>query len=154
VGGDAEIVPGGGFQVQNHVIVVRLHIVGDLVPFDLITTKVKNLRQSSKVFLKYVLPFLALYHKVRHGATTIFPGLEVQRYGVRGDFNEAWLLRQLGLLSLGTGVQYVRSFASSNAKIGVLLYFLKRRYGFLLVKSCGIDLITGAAQQTLNIVLL
>jgi len=106
------------------------------------------------VFLKYVLPLLALYHKVRHGATTIFPGLEVQRYGVGGDFNEAWLLRQLGLLSLGTGVQYVRSFASSNAKIGVLLYFLKRRYGFLLVKSCGIDLITGAAQQTLNIMLL
>lgn len=115
VGSDAEVVPGGGFQVQNHVVVIGLHVVRNLVPLNLIAAEVNNLRSNSYAWLKCDLPLLALHHKVRHGASSIFPGLEVQGHRVGRHFNEARFLGQLGLLSLGPGVQNVRSFASSNA---------------------------------------
>lgn len=87
MGGDAQIVPGGGLQIEYDVVVVGLHIVGDLIPFKLITASRKRETNSALTLcalegnlcaLSRQLPFLALYDEVGHGAAAIFPGLEVQ----------------------------------------------------------------------------
>lgn len=42
VGGDAQIVPCGGLQIEYNVVVVGLNIIWDLVPFQLIARKAKG----------------------------------------------------------------------------------------------------------------
>ena len=59
VGGDPEVVPGGGVQVEDHKVAARLDVVGDHAPVLL------------------VLGFV-LHHKVDDGTASIQPSIKVQ----------------------------------------------------------------------------
>lgn len=81
--GDTQVVPGGRFQVEHYVVVVGLNVVRDLIPFQLIaerTSQISIVNEISSCMPEDQIPFLALNNKVGHGATSIFPGLEVQRH--------------------------------------------------------------------------
>lgn len=53
VGGDTQVVPGGRFQVEHYVVVVGLHIVRDLIPFQLIAKRRRQISNAQRNNLKY-----------------------------------------------------------------------------------------------------
>ena len=97
VGGDLEVVPGGGVEVQHHEVAARLDVVGHDAPVLL------------------VLGFV-LHHEVDDGTAAVLPGVEVESDAPGRDLQEPAGVRDGGLHPLGLGGHHGGRLAQADTE--------------------------------------
>ena len=97
VGGDPEVVPGGGVQVEDHKVAAGLDVVGDHAPVLL------------------VLGFV-LHHEVDDGTAAVLPGVEVESDAPGRDLQEPAGVRDGGLHPLGLGGHHGGRLAQADTE--------------------------------------
>ena len=103
VGGDPEVVPGRGVQVEDNKVAAGLDVVGDDAPVLLV--------------LRFVL-----HHEVDDGTAAVLPGVQVERHAPSRHLQEPPGVRNGGLHSLGLGGHHGGGFAQANTAMIVNEY--------------------------------
>ena len=112
VGGDLEVVPGGGVQVQHHEVAPGLHVVGDDAPVLLVL-------------------WFVLHHEVDDGTAAVLPGVQVESDAPSRHLQEPPGVGNCGLHSLGLGRHHGGGFAQTNTVMIMIMIRMSLRLNSL-----------------------